>query len=243
MTAPLIELRDVTRRYDDGPPALRELSLSVRPGEAVAILGPSGSGKSTLLNLIAGLDRPSSGTVTVDGVAVDRLGEAASARYRRARIGLVFQFFNLLDDLTVLDNVLLPAQLAGARGGAARQRAEHLLDTLGIARHAAAYPGRLSGGERQRVAVARALVNRPALLLADEPTGALDRAAGEDVWRLLTELHATGQTIVLVTHDEQLAQAYATRTIRLTDGHLTTDTAGPVGVARNATGATAGVPR
>jgi putative ABC transport system ATP-binding protein len=225
MTAPLIELRDVTRRYDDGPPALRELSLSVQPGEAVAILGPSGSGKSTLLNLIAGLDRPSTGTVMVDGVAVDKLGEAASARYRRARIGLVFQFFNLLDDLTVADNVMLPAQLAGMTRGAAQRRATELLTVLGVDRHASAYPGRLSGGERQRVAVARALMNRPALLLADEPTGALDTAAGEDVQRLLTELHADGQTIVLVTHDLALAERCATRTVQLRDGQVAADTA------------------
>jgi putative ABC transport system ATP-binding protein len=228
MTAPLIELRDVTRRYDDGPPALRELSLSVRPGESVAILGPSGSGKSTLLNLVAGLDRPSSGTVTVDGVAVDRLGEAASARYRRARIGLVFQFFNLLDDLTVADNVMLPAQLAGMARATAQRRATELLTVLGVDRHAAAYPGRLSGGERQRVAVARALMNRPALLLADEPTGALDTAAGEDVQRLLTELHADGQTIVLVTHDLALAERCATRTVQLRDGRVAADTTAPV---------------
>ncbi|RSM69166.1 ABC transporter ATP-binding protein [Actinoplanes sp. ATCC 53533] len=228
MTEPLIELRDVTRRYDDGPPALRELSLSVRPGEAVAILGPSGSGKSTLLNLIAGLDRPSSGTVTVDGVSVDRLGEAASARYRRARIGLVFQFFNLLDDLTVADNVMLPAQLAGMARGVAQRRAAELLGVLGVERHASAYPGRLSGGERQRVAVARALMNRPALLLADEPTGALDTAAGEDVQRLLSELHADGQTIVLVTHDLALAERCATRTVQLLDGRVAADTMEPV---------------
>ena len=228
MTEPLIELRDVTRRYDDGPPALRELSLSVQPGEAVAILGPSGSGKSTLLNLIAGLDRPSTGTVTVDGVVVNRLGEAASARYRRARIGLVFQFFNLLDDLTVADNVMLPAQLAGMARGAAQRRATELLTALGVDRHASAYPGRLSGGERQRVAVARALMNRPALLLADEPTGALDTAAGEDVQRLLTELHADGQTIVLVTHDLALAERCATRTVQLRDGRVAADTMAPV---------------
>jgi len=228
MTEPLIELRDVTRRYDDGPPALRELSLSVQPGEAVAILGPSGSGKSTLLNLIAGLDRPSTGTVTVDGVEVNRLGEAASARYRRARIGLVFQFFNLLDDLTVADNVMLPAQLAGMARGAAQRRATELLTALGVDRHASAYPGRLSGGERQRVAVARALMNRPALLLADEPTGALDTAAGEDVQRLLTELHADGQTIVLVTHDLALAERCATRTVQLRDGRVAADTMAPV---------------
>ncbi len=240
MTDPVIELHGVSRRYGDGPPALHDVSLTVAAGEALAVLGPSGSGKSTVLNLLAGLDRPSEGTVHVAGTRVDTLGEAASARFRRANIGLVFQFFNLLDELTVLDNVLLPAQLAGARGSAARQRAGQLLDTLGIARHANAYPGRLSGGERQRVAVARALVNRPALLLADEPTGALDSAAGEQVRRLLTELHATGQTIVLVTHDGHLAQACATRTVRLTDGHVTGDTAGPVGVAGSATGAASG---
>ncbi|MEU7800365.1 ABC transporter ATP-binding protein [Micromonospora arborensis] len=225
MTTPLIELREVTRRYDEGPPALREVSLSVAAGEAVAILGPSGSGKSTMLNLVAGLDRPSTGTVTVDGVRVDQLGEAASARYRRARIGLVFQFFNLLDDLTVADNVMLPAQLAGMGRGTAQRRATELLGRLGVGRHAGAYPGRLSGGERQRVAVARALMNRPALLLADEPTGALDTASGEEVMRLLTELHADGQTIVVVTHDLALAEACATRTVQLLDGQVAADSA------------------
>jgi putative ABC transport system ATP-binding protein len=225
MTAPLIELHEVTRRYDEGPPALSDVSLSVAPGEAVAILGPSGSGKSTMLNLVAGLDRPSTGTVTVDGVRVDKLGEAASARYRRARIGLVFQFFNLLDDLTVADNVMLPAQLTGMGRGTAQQRATELLGRLGVGRHASAYPGRLSGGERQRVAVARALMNRPALLLADEPTGALDTASGEDVMQLLTELHADGQTIVLVTHDLVLAERCATRTVQLLDGRVAADSA------------------
>jgi putative ABC transport system ATP-binding protein len=208
MSTPLIELHDVTRRYDEGPPALREASLSVAPGEALAILGPSGSGKSTMLNLVAGLDRPSTGTVTVDGVRVDKLGEAASARYRRARI-----------------NVMLPAQLAGMGRGTAQRRAAELLGRLGVDRHAAAYPGRLSGGERQRVAVARALMNRPALLLADEPTGALDTASGEDVMQLLTELHADGQTVVLVTHDLVLAERCATRTVRLLDGQVASDTA------------------
>ncbi|TDB74219.1 ABC transporter ATP-binding protein [Micromonospora sp. KC721] len=232
MTTPVIELRNVTRRYDDGPPALHDTTLSIAPGEAVAILGPSGSGKSTLLNLIAGLDRPSSGTVTVDGVRVDRLNEAGSARYRRDTIGMVFQFFNLLDDLTVVDNVVLPAQLSGTASGAAHHRAQQLLEALGVARHAAAYPGRLSGGERQRVAVARALMNKPTLLLADEPTGALDTASGDDVKRLFNELHADGQTIVLVTHDLALAQSCATRTIRLVDGRVVADVTRDVAAGR-----------
>jgi putative ABC transport system ATP-binding protein len=224
MTVPVIELHDVSRRYDDGPPALDRVSLRIAAGEAVAILGPSGSGKSTLLNLVAGLDRPRSGSVTVDGVRVDKLGEADSARYRRASIGMIFQFFNLLDDLTVAENVMLPAQLAGAPRASAQRRAAELLGTLGIDRHAGAYPGRLSGGERQRVAVARALMNRPALLLADEPTGALDTASGEDVRQLLNELHADGQTLVVVTHDLALAESCATRTVQLIDGRVAADT-------------------
>ncbi|WP_419998722.1 ABC transporter ATP-binding protein [Streptomyces boninensis] len=223
MPDPLIDLRDVTKSYEDGPPALDGVSLAVRPGEAVAVLGPSGSGKSTLLNLIAGLDRPSAGTVTVGGQRVDGLSESASAKYRRARIGMVFQFFHLLDDLTVADNILLPAQLAGIPRAEARDRAADLLGYLGIARHTRAYPGRLSGGERQRVAVARALMNRPQLLLADEPTGALDTASGDDVQALLRDLNADGQTIVLVTHDMALAAGCATRTVELLDGRVARD--------------------
>ncbi|MFI6894077.1 ABC transporter ATP-binding protein [Streptomyces sp. NPDC050256] len=223
MTTPVIELRGVSRRYDDGPPALHEASLTVQPGEAVAILGPSGSGKSTLLNLIAGLDRPDTGTVTVDGVRVDRLGEAGSALFRRSRIGMVFQFFNLLDDLTVADNVVLPARLSGVARGEADRRAAELLESLGIDRHARSYPGRLSGGERQRVAVARALMNRPALLLADEPTGALDTAAGRDVSTLLSGLNGEGQTVVVVTHDLALARSCTNRTVRIADGRITED--------------------
>lgn len=220
MTAPLIELHEVTRRYDEGPPALREVSLSIAPGEAVAILGPSGSGKSTMLNLVAGLDRPSTGTVTVDGVRVDKLGEAASARYRRARIGLVFQFFNLLDDLPALDNVALAAQLTGTKAAQARKRALDLFGELGIADRKNIYPAQLSGGERQRVAVARALMNRPALLLADEPTGALDSRSGEQVMDLLLDLNQIGQTLLLVTHDERLATRCASRRVEIVDGRV-----------------------
>jgi len=220
----VIEVRSVSRKYDEGPPALDDITLTVEPGEALAILGPSGSGKSTMLNLIAALDRPDAGRVTVAGVRLDNLGEAAAARYRRAHVGMIFQFFNLLDDLTVADNVVLPAQLAGMGRAEARKRAASLLEALGIARHAGAYPGRLSGGQRQRVAVARALMNKPTLLLADEPTGALDSASGEDVRRLLIELNGEGQTLILVTHDETLAAKCATRTVRLVDGRIDADT-------------------
>jgi putative ABC transport system ATP-binding protein len=231
-TGPVIDIRDVSRTYGEGPPALAGVTLSVRAGEALAVIGPSGSGKSTLLNLIAGLDRPSAGSVTVDGLRVDVLSETASARFRRARVGMVFQFFHLLDDLTVTDNVLLPAQLAGVPRSEARGRAAELLEHLGVHRHADAYPGRLSGGERQRVAVARALMNRPALLLADEPTGALDTSSGEDVRDLLTALNADGQTVVLVTHDPGLAASCATRTVELVDGRIVRDTEHAAAVGR-----------
>jgi putative ABC transport system ATP-binding protein len=219
----LIQIRDVSKKYEGERPALAEVNLDVRAGEALAVLGRSGSGKSTLLNMIAGLDKPSQGSVTVDGLRVDEMTESASAKYRRERIGMVFQFFNLLDDLTVEDNVLLPAQLAGMAHRQARRRATDLLESLGVARHARAFPGRLSGGERQRVAVARALMNRPPLLLADEPTGALDSASAADVKALLTDLNRAGQTILLVTHDVTLAQACASRTIELLDGRVFRD--------------------
>jgi putative ABC transport system ATP-binding protein len=220
----LIRLTDVTKRYEsDGQPAVDSVRLEVAQGEAVAVMGPSGSGKSTLLNLIAGLDRPTSGTVIVAGERVDRLSETGVARFRRRQIGMIFQFFNLLDDLTVADNVLLPAQLAGLPRAMARARADELLEALRIERHRNAYPGRLSGGERQRVAIARALVNRPALLLADEPTGALDTATGEEIGDLLLDLHRSGQSLVLVTHNPDLAARYANRTVRLVDGRIASD--------------------
>jgi len=224
MNASVVELSSVTRRFEADPPALDGVTLAIAHGEAVAVLGPSGSGKSTLLNLVAGLDRPTAGSVTVAGRRIDKLGEARSARFRRAHIGLVFQFFHLLDELTVLENAALPARLAGVPRRTALSRAETLLDRLGLAGHRRAYPSRLSGGERQRVAVARALVNRPALLLADEPTGALDTAAGQDVKELLLELHREeGQTIIVVTHDPILAQGLATRVVRLVDGRVAED--------------------
>src|SRR5271170_6590010 len=202
----VIRLDGVTKAYQsDGLPALAGVSMGVAAGEVAAVMGPSGSGKSTLLNLVAGLDKPTSGTVTVAGLRIDTLGETALARFRARHVGIIFQFFNLLDDLTVADNVLLPAQLAGASRRRARARAAELLDRMGLSDQRNAYPARLSGGQRQRVAIARALVNSPELLLADEPTGALDTTTGQQIGRLLSGLNAAGQTLVLVTHDPALA--------------------------------------
>jgi putative ABC transport system ATP-binding protein len=219
----LVQLRDVTKHYeDDKSPAVAHVSVAVGHGESVAVMGPSGSGKSTLLNLIAGLDRPSSGTVRVGDVQVGELSETGLARFRRRQVGMIFQFFNLLDDMTVADNVLLPAQLAGVPAAKARARLDELLAALRIGNHRNAYPARLSGGERQRVAIARALVNRPPLLLADEPTGALDSATGEEIGELLLDLNSSGQTLILVTHDPALAARYAKRVIRIVDGQVAT---------------------
>jgi putative ABC transport system ATP-binding protein len=219
----LVRLEGVTKRYDNGAaPAVADVSLAVAAGEAVAIMGPSGSGKSTLLNLIAAMDRPTSGAVRVGDERVDMLSETAAARFRRRQVGMIFQFFNLLEDMTVIDNVLLPAQLAGS-GFAARRRAGELLATLRIAHRRDAYPGRLSGGERQRVAIARALINKPAVLLADEPTGAVDTATGEEIGALLRELNASGQTLILVTHNPDLAARYTRRVIAIADGRVAPD--------------------
>jgi putative ABC transport system ATP-binding protein len=228
----LVQLENVTKKYDSlrpgGSPAVADISLTVAAGEAVAIMGPSGSGKSTLLNLIAGLDRPTSGTVRVGGERVDLLSETNAARFRRRRVGMIFQFFNLLDDMTVIDNVLLPAQLAGQPKAEARARADELLTKLRIEQYKDTYPARLSGGERQRVAIARALVNRPPLLLADEPTGALDTANGEEIGELLLDLNSSGQTLILVTHSPDLAARYARRVIEVVDGAVASDSASKV---------------
>ncbi|MFJ8444317.1 ABC transporter ATP-binding protein [Kitasatospora griseola] len=205
--------------------ALDGVSLEIRAGEAVAVMGPSGCGKSTLLNMVAGLDRPSAGLVEVNGEDLGRLTETGLALYRRRRIGMVFQFFNLIDDLPALDNVALAAQLTGSSAAQARRRALELLDELGIADRRAVYPAALSGGERQRVAVARALMNRPALLLADEPTGALDSRAGEQVMDLLIDLNQIGQTLLMVTHDRRLATRCAGRLIELADGKVARESA------------------
>ena len=229
----LVQLDNVTKRYEGGgAAAVSDVSMAVAHGEAVAVMGPSGSGKSTLLNLIAGMDRPTSGAVRVGDERVDMLSETGAARFRRRQVGMIFQFFNLLDDMTVADNVLLPAQLSGQPTVKARARVDELLTALRIARHRDAYPVRLSGGERQRVAIARALVNRPTLLLADEPTGALDSATGEEIGELLRDLNSSGQTLILVTHNPELAARYAHRVIQLVDGRVASDSARGTGGAR-----------
>ena len=204
----VVRLTDVRKEYGDSV-ALDGVSLEIRAGEAVAVMGPSGSGKSTLLSMVAGLDRPTAGSIVVHGDDLGALDEKGLALYRRRRIGMIFQFFNLLDDLSALDNVALAAQLTGTSASHARKRARRNT-----------YPAQLSGGERQRVAVARALMNRPAVLLADEPTGALDTRAGEQVMDLLLDLNQIGQTLLLVTHDQQLATRCASRVIDFVDGQI-----------------------
>ena len=215
----VVRLSGLRKDYGDTL-ALDDVSLEIHRGEALAIMGPSGAGKSTMLNMIAGLDRPTAGTVVVDGEDLGRLNETGLALFRRHTISMIFQFFNLLDDLTTLDNVALAAQLVGTRASQARRRALELLDELGIADRRDLYPAALSGGERQRAAVARALMNRPALLLADEPTGALDSRAGEQVMDLLIDLNQIGQTLVIVTHDPALATRCATRVVEFSDGRV-----------------------
>jgi putative ABC transport system ATP-binding protein len=199
--------------------ALRGVNLTIAAGEFAALMGPSGCGKSTLLNLVAGLEVPDEGEITVAGELVTGRTEDELARMRRRHVGLVFQFFNLLEGMTVLENVALPAVIAGRKRKMAETRARDLLDLLGIGDKAAAVPGVLSGGQRQRLAIARALANEPTLLLADEPTGALDSEGGHEVIELMRRLHRGGQTIILVTHDADVAAA-AERVVRMRDGRI-----------------------
>jgi putative ABC transport system ATP-binding protein len=219
---PALAMRGVRKTFEaENAPvrALRGVDLRIGGGEFVALMGPSGCGKSTLLNLVAGLDTADEGEISVAGEPVTGRGEDDLARLRRRHIGLVFQFFNLLEGMTVLENVTLPAVIAGRRRKMAETRARDLLDLLGISDKAGAVPGVLSGGQRQRLAIARALANEPTLLLADEPTGALDSAGGEEIIELLRRLHAGGQTIVMVTHDPGVAAA-AGRVVRMRDGRI-----------------------
>ena len=202
--------------------ALRGADLVIRRGEFVAVMGPSGCGKSTLLNLIAGLDVPDEGEVMVAGQSLAGMDENGLAIMRREHIGIVFQFFNLLEGMTVLENVVMPAVIAGRKRRVAESRARDLLDLLGIGDKARQAPGVLSGGQRQRLAIARALANEPTLVLADEPTGALDSEGGDEVLELFRRLHQGGQTILMVTHDQPVADA-AHRIVRMKDGRVVDD--------------------
>ncbi|MFD9245287.1 ABC transporter ATP-binding protein [Streptomyces sp. NPDC059556] len=222
-----------THHGDSAPvPAVRGVDLTVRPGEFVAITGPSGAGKSTLLHLVGGLERPDSGHLWLAGEKVDGYSEARWAMLRRRHIGIVFQFFNLVSNLTVADNIELPALLAGVSPRQARRSRAELLEELGLEGRDRSMPGELSGGEQQRVALARALVNNPALLLADEPAGSLDSKGTRDVTRLLSRFHRRGQSILMVTHDARMASA-ADRVISFFDGRTADDAAlGDGGTAR-----------
>ena len=226
MTADLV-LRAwrLSKQHGDGQTLVRavdEVDLDVPVGQTLAVMGPSGCGKSTLLHLLGGLERPTAGGLWLAGRRIDKLSERALAKLRRGAIGFVFQDFHLMDELSAVQNVELPALLAGRSPWAARRRATELLDRVGLADRARHLPSQLSGGQRQRVAIARALSNEPLLVLADEPTGNLDSAATRDVLRLFDDLRAAGQTLVIVTHDERIA-ATADRLITMRDGAFIDD--------------------
>ena len=221
----IIELRGVTRTYKLGReklPVLRGVDWEIRRGEWACLLGASGSGKTTLLNLIGTLEQPDSGTIRIAGVDVSKLGRGEAARFRNRKIGFVFQAYHLLPELTVLENVMLPGNLAGLSRGEAKKRAVPLLETVGLSGRMRHRPSELSGGEQQRAEIARALLNEPELLLADEPTGNLDTHTGEAILELFTELRKLhpGRSIMMITHNREIAKL-ADRTGELVDGRLT----------------------
>jgi putative ABC transport system ATP-binding protein len=221
-TEPVIATRAVWRTYGTGEAAVhavRGVDTTIARGEYVALVGPSGCGKSTLLHLLGGLDRPTRGEIAVAGHRLELLGESARAILRRREVGFVFQAYNLVPNLTVADNVELPGRLAGRRRVEVVRARTELLATLGLTDRAGSLPSQLSGGQQQRAAIARALVNAPTVLLADEPTGNLDSASGAQVLELLAQVHARGQTIVIVTHDPLVASR-AGRVLFLRDGEL-----------------------
>ncbi len=221
-----VRARGLSKEYGSGAGLIRavdHVDLEISRGEALAVRGPSGCGKSTLLHLLGGLDRPTAGETWLNGRRIDRLSERALAGLRRREIGFVFQAFHLMDELSAQENVELPALLAGRSPAEARRRAALLLERVGLAERAGHLPSALSGGERQRTAIARALVNEPSIVLADEPTGNLDSAATLEVLRLFEALHEDGLTLVVVTHDEQIA-ARADRLVSMRDGTFVGDT-------------------
>ncbi|MHB8891973.1 MAG: ABC transporter ATP-binding protein [Candidatus Limnocylindrales bacterium] len=222
MNEQIISLRGIGRTYDMGRmtvPALRDVDLDVARGEFLAIVGPSGSGKSTMMHILGCLDRPTAGTYTLAGTPVEDLDDDGLARVRSRTIGFVFQSYNLLPRTSALDNVATPLLYQGAGRAERMRRARAALDRLGLSDRLDHEPSELSGGQQQRVAIARALVTDPALILADEPTGNLDQATGHEVLGLFRELHAAGSTIVLITHDAEVAEA-ASRQVHIRDGRL-----------------------
>jgi putative ABC transport system ATP-binding protein len=223
----MIELKNVSRTYAHGAKeihALLDISLSIKAGEFLSVMGPSGSGKSTLLNIIGGLDQPTSGEIFIDNRPLHGISDDELTLIRRRRVGFIFQFFNLLPILTAAENVSLPLLLEGLPYSKIKPKADALLNKVGLGERTEHRPVQLSGGEMQRVAIARALIASPAVLLADEPTGNLDSHTSEEILRLLRDLHAEGQTIVMVTHDARAA-AYGTRGITLRDGSISEDSA------------------
>jgi len=223
---PAVRVRGLIKQHGKGEGLVRAVDgvdLDVAAGETLAVMGPSGCGKSTLLYLLGGLDRPTRGEVWLSGRRIDQLSERALARMRRDSIGFVFQAFHLMDELTAVENVELPALLAGRSPRAARKAASSLLEQVGLADRSGHLPSELSGGQCQRVAIARALINMPLVVLADEPTGNLDSAATRDVLRLFDTLHSAGQTLIIVTHDPRIA-ATANRMISMRDGAFVDET-------------------
>ncbi|RKY24247.1 MAG: ABC transporter ATP-binding protein [Planctomycetota bacterium] len=222
---PLIELEDLHKEYATGAVsvhALRAVNLNIEEGEYVAIMGPSGSGKSTLLNILGCLDKPTAGHYLLGGRDVSMLDDNALSEIRSRRLGFVFQSYNLIAQLSVLENIEVPLFYQGQSERAGRRRAQQLAEMVGLGDRAGHKPAELSGGERQRVAIARALANDPLVILADEPTGNLDSATGKEILRLLDELHRTGRTMIMVTHNETIA-GRAERLIRLLDGRIESD--------------------
>jgi len=228
--APAVLAHELSREYRMGESTIRAVdgvSLEIAPGEFVALLGASGSGKSTLLNLIGGLDRASGGTLQVMGRELNGMNGEDLARYRRHTVGMVFQSFNLVPTMTLLENVELPMRFAEVERSERATRAKEALERVGLTARMRHRPSELSGGEQQRASIARSLVNRPSLLLADEPTGNLDSRTGDEVMRFLEEFHAAGMTVLLVTHERAIAEKHARRLLTLADGHLVSDVAGP----------------